>query len=66
MAGGGYQGKLELTEDLLRVISAVSELGKRDPHPPDGEGGKRRHLHGLAGGLEAQIAADLGRFRLLP
>ena len=31
MAGGGYQGKLELTEDLLRVISAVSELGKRDP-----------------------------------
>lgn len=31
MANGGYQGKLELTEDLLRVISAVSELGKRDP-----------------------------------
>ena len=42
------------------------EPGQHDPHPPDGEGGKRRHLHGLAGGLEAQIAADLGRFRLLP
>ena len=34
MAGGGYQGKLELTEDLLRVISAVSELGKRTRWPP--------------------------------
>lgn len=31
MAGGGYQGKLELTEDLLRVISAVSELGQARP-----------------------------------
>lgn len=28
---GGYQGKLELTEDLLRIISAMSELGERDP-----------------------------------
>ena len=31
MANGGYQGKLELTEDLVRVLSAASELGKRDP-----------------------------------
>ena len=28
---GGYQGKLELTEDLMRILSAASELGKRDP-----------------------------------
>ena len=26
IANGGYQGKLELTEDLLRVLSAASEL----------------------------------------
>ena len=31
IANGGYQGKLELTEDLLRVLSAASELGRRDP-----------------------------------
>ena len=31
IANGGYQGKLELTEDLLRVLSAASELGERDP-----------------------------------
>ena len=31
IANGGYQGKLELTEDLVRVLSAASELGRRDP-----------------------------------
>lgn len=31
ITNGGYQGKLELTEDLLRVLSAASELGRRDP-----------------------------------
>ena len=31
IAAGGYQGKLELTEDLLRVISAATELSRRDP-----------------------------------
>ncbi len=40
--------------------------GQHDPHPPDGERGQRRKLHGLPGGLEGQIAADLGRLHLLP
>ena len=31
IANGGYQGKLELTEDLVRVLSTASELGRRDP-----------------------------------
>ena len=31
ITNGGYQGKLELTENLLRVLSAASELGRRDP-----------------------------------
>ena len=31
IANGGYQGKLELTEDLLRVLSAASEAWQARP-----------------------------------